>query len=150
MTINIVPNSDGELIDVRGGALRVLEDGSRTGHRLGIAEVTLNPGYPGPPQHFHREHDETFYILSGTVEFVSGHDTHRVGAGQLVTAPIGTPHTFNNPDRDEPATLLFTSTPDLYIQYFRDLQRLKPGPDGLDPADVAEVMKNYATETWCP
>jgi hypothetical protein len=29
--------------------------------------------------------------------------------------------------------------PDLYIEYFRDLQRLKPGPEGLRPADIAEV-----------
>lgn len=46
--------------------------------------------------------------------------------------------------------MLFTSTPDLYIQYFRDLTGLKPGPDGLNPADIAEVMKKYATETWQP
>ncbi|WP_223771045.1 cupin domain-containing protein [Streptomyces huiliensis] len=68
-------------------------DGSRTGKRLGIAELWLAPGFSGPPQHLHRKHEETFFVLSGTVDFTSGHDTHRVGPGQLVTAPIGTPPT---------------------------------------------------------
>ncbi|MER5802154.1 cupin domain-containing protein [Streptomyces mirabilis] len=150
MTINLVDQHGGEVLNMHGSRFRILEDGSRTNHRLGIAEVWLAPDIAGPPQHLHREHEETFFVLSGTVAFTSGHDTHLVTAGQLVTAPIGTPHTFANPDKDEEATMLFTSTPDLYIQYFRDLQRLKPGPDGLNPADVAEVMKKYATEIWHP
>ncbi|MFH8291588.1 cupin domain-containing protein [Streptomyces sp. NPDC018059] len=150
MTINLVTQNDGDLLDMGTTRVRILEDGSHTNKRLGMAELWLAPGFAGPPQHLHRKHEETFFVLSGTVDFTSGHDTHRVGAGQLVTAPIGTPHTFNNPDADQDARILFTSTPDLYIEYFHDLQRLTPGPGGLDPADIAEVMKKYATETWQP
>lgn len=150
MTINLVTHNDGDLLDLGSSRVRILEDGSRTNKRLGIAEIWLAPGFPGPPQHLHRKHEETFFVLSGTVDFVSGRDTHRVGPGELVTAPIGTPHSFNNPDKDQDAGILFTSTPDLYIEYFRDLQQLKPGPEGIHPADIAEVMKKYATETWQP
>ncbi|MEU7107636.1 cupin domain-containing protein [Streptomyces sp. NPDC046215] len=150
MTINLVTQNDGDLLDMGSTRVRILEDGSRTDKRLGIAELWLAPGFSGPPQHLHRKHEETFFVLAGTVDFTSGHDTHRVSPGQLVTAPIGTPHTFGNPDNDQDASILFTTTPDLYIEYFRDLQRLKPGPEGLKPADIAEVMKKYATETWQP
>ncbi|MGW1870639.1 hypothetical protein ACWCPS_34485 [Streptomyces mauvecolor] len=36
----------------------ILEDGSRTGHRLATAEADLAP-HP-PPQHRHAQHDESF------------------------------------------------------------------------------------------
>ena len=41
--------------------------------------------------------------------------------------PPGTPHTFANVS-DEPAVLLNTFTPDLYIQYFRDLHDMIASP----------------------
>ena len=44
------------------------------------------------------------------------------------------------------ATLLLSVTPERYVGYFRDLQRLRPGPDGLlDPAEIVELMARYAT-----
>jgi hypothetical protein len=48
------------------------------------------------------------------------------------------------------AQLLITVTPKRYIDYFRDLQDLQPGPDGLlDPADIAALTARYATNP-CP
>jgi len=56
------------------------------------------------------------------------------------------PHTFGNPS-DVPAVLLCTVTPDLYIDYFRELGKLRRGPEGgLDPHDIADLMARYATE----
>jgi len=56
------------------------------------------------------------------------------------------PHGFGNASADQPAQLLITVTPQRYIGYFRDLQGLQPGPDGLlDPADIAALMARYAT-----
>lgn len=150
MSINCVTRADGDVLDVGNGRIRILEDGSRTAGRLGIAEIWLAPGFGGPPQHIHRKHEETFYILSGTVDFTSGTDTVRAVPGSLVTVPIGTLHAFANPDPDQDATLYFTSTPDLYINYFRDLARLKPGPEGLSADAIAEIMTRYATETYHP
>jgi len=38
-------------------------------------------------------------------------------------------------------------TPDLYIEYFRDLGRLPVNEQGmLDPADIGRTMANYATD----
>ena len=59
------------------------------------------------------------------------------------------PHGFGNASGDEPAQLLITVTPQRYIGYFRDLQDLQPGPDGLlDPADIATLMARYATDPY--
>jgi oxalate decarboxylase/phosphoglucose isomerase-like protein (cupin superfamily) len=46
--------------------------------------------------------------------------------------PPGAPHTFANPG-DEPAVLLNTFTPDLYVQYFRDLRAMVEGGGAMTP-----------------
>ncbi len=120
--VSIVGPGEGENI-VLGPAtrMRILEDGSTTEHRLGLAESTLAPHTAGPPQHRHAQHDEGFYVVSGTVRFTIGDQDYDAGPGPLVMVPTGAPHTFANPG-DEPAVLLTAFTPDLYVQYFRDMR----------------------------
>jgi hypothetical protein len=43
-----------------------------------------------------------------------------------------------------------TITPDRYIDYFYELDRLPKGPNGLDPKAVAEIMARYSTEVVPP
>lgn len=143
MTITITGPTGGEALRAGPMSIRVLEDGSHTGHRLGIVEVTIPPRLAGPPQHVHREHDETFYILSGTPVFTCAGDTIQARPGMLVTAPPGTPHTFANPG-DQNVVMLCTLTPDLYIGYFRELAAQPAGP--LDPTAVGQIMSRYATD----
>lgn len=146
MTVTITPAGEGEAFPAGPIRFRVLEDGSGVGGRIGVVECSLPPGWGGPPQHIHRKHDETFYVLSGTVQFTSGTHGFSAAAGSLVTAPIGDPHTFANADPDEPASLLCTVTPERYIGYFRELSKLQPGPGGmLRPEEVLEIMSRYAT-----
>jgi mannose-6-phosphate isomerase-like protein (cupin superfamily) len=148
MGVVLAGPDDGELIMNGPIRIRILEDGTNTGHRIGITENVLAPATIGPPQHIHREHVEAFFVVSGTVRFTSGTEHADVSAGGLLTVPIGVPHTFANPDADEPATFLCTVTPDRYISYFRELGALRPGPGGLDPAVVLAVMDRYATEPY--
>ncbi len=146
MPIHVVEPHGGE--QSGGGPIRcrIIEDGSHTGHRLGLIEATVPPGPAAPPQHLHREHDETFVVTQGVLRFTSGTDSVDVAAGSCVTVPAGTPHTFSNPF-GEPAAFICTLTPDLYVEYFRDLSRLSLDAQGfLDPADIGRTMAKYATE----
>ncbi|OIK28447.1 cupin domain-containing protein [Streptomyces malaysiense] len=136
---------EGEVIVLGTTRMRVLEDGSHTGHRLAIAESVLAPHTQGPPQHRHARHDEGFYILSGTVRFTVGDEEYDAGTGTLVMVPPGTPHTFANP-ADQPAVMLSTFTPDLYVQYFRDLQDVLADGRPLTPQAGIDAMSRYATE----
>jgi len=143
--VSIVGPDDGERIRLAPSVqMRVLEDGSTTGHRLGMAVSTLGPRTPGPPQHRHLRHDEGFYVVSGLLRFTIGDEDHDAGAGTLVMVPPGAPHTFANPG-DEPAVLLTSFTPDLYVQYFRDMQDLAAA-GCPSSSDVEAVMARYATE----
>jgi quercetin dioxygenase-like cupin family protein len=146
--IGLVGPGDGEALRAGPIRLRVLESGERTGHRLGMVEITLGPNTPGPPQHIHREHDETFYVIAGTPTFTSATHEYPAPVGSLVVAGAGTPHTFANAGA-ETAVILCTLTPDLYLDYFRELDRL-PNDAPLNPAVLGEIMARYATEIHHP
>ncbi|MGC0335373.1 cupin domain-containing protein [Streptomyces sp. SLBN-8D4] len=143
--VSVVGPGDGETIVLGTTRMRVLEDGSHTGHRLAITESVLAPHTQGPPQHRHAQHDEGFYILSGTVRFTVGDENHDATTGTLVMVPPGTPHTFANPT-DQPAVMLSTFTPDPYVQYFRDLQKVLADGRPLTPQANIDAMSRYATQ----
>ncbi len=145
LAVSVVGPGDGETIVLGTTHMRVLEDGSHTGHRLAITESVLAPHTQGPPQHRHSQHDEGFYILSGTVRFTVGDKDYDATTGTLVMVPPGTPHTFANLS-DQPAVMLSTFTPDLYLQYFRDLQEVLAGGRPLTPQATGDAMSRYATE----
>ncbi|MGY5048138.1 cupin domain-containing protein [Streptomyces sp. 900105755] len=143
--VSVVGPGDGEVLMLGTTRMRVLEDGRTTGHRLGLAESVLAPHTPGPPQHRHAQHDEGFYVISGSVRFTVGDEEYDARAGTLVMVPPGAPHSFANVT-GEPAVMLSTFTPDLYVQYFRDLRDLFATGEAPDPRASAEIMSRYATE----
>jgi quercetin dioxygenase-like cupin family protein len=142
--VSVVGPADGEVIRLGPTQMRILEDGRTTGHRLGLGEITLAPHTDGPPQHRHAEHDEGFYVVSGTARFTVGQTTYEAVAGTFVMIPPGAPHTFANPG-DQATVLLNTFTPDLYVQYFRDLRDMIAGGRELTPEATVQVMSRYAT-----
>lgn len=142
--ISVVGPAGGEVIRLGPTQMRILEDGRTTGHRLGMGEITLAPHTEGPPQHRHARHDEGFYVVSGSARFTVGETIYEAPAGTLVMIPPGAPHTFENPG-DEPAVLLNTFTPDLYVGYFRDLRDMIADGRALTPESTVQVMSRYAT-----
>jgi mannose-6-phosphate isomerase-like protein (cupin superfamily) len=142
--VSIVGPADGEVALSAPVRVRILEDGSTTGHRLGLAELTIAPRTAGPPQHRHARHDEGFYVVSGRVRFTVGTDSYDAPAGTLVMVPPGAPHTFANTG-DETAVVLNTFTPDLYVQYFRDLRDMLASGEPPTAEAAAGVMARYAT-----
>ena len=144
MNVSIVGPDAGEVVLSGPTAMRILEDGSTTSHRLGIGEITIAPHTQGPPQHRHAQHDEGFYVVSGTARFTVGDQSYDAPAGTLVMVPPGAPHTFANPT-DEPTVLLNTFTPDLYVRYFRDLRTMIEAGRPLTAESTVDVMSRYAT-----
>ena len=143
--VSIVGPDGGEIALSGPTRVRILEDGSTTSHRLGLGEITIAPHTDGPPQHRHAQHDEGFYVVSGTARFTVGDTSYEAPAGTLVMVPPGAPHTFANAG-DEPAVLLNTFTPDLYVQYFRDLKAMVESGQPLTRDSVAAVWTKYGTE----
>jgi mannose-6-phosphate isomerase-like protein (cupin superfamily) len=142
--LSVVRPDAGEVIKLGPARIRLLEDGTTTAHRLGIAEITLAPHSDGPPEHRHAEHDEGFYVVAGTARFTVGRVDHDAPAGTLVMVPPGVPHTFANPG-EQPLVIINTFTPDLYVHYFRDLRDMVAGGQKLTAQATVEVMSRYAT-----
>jgi mannose-6-phosphate isomerase-like protein (cupin superfamily) len=142
--VSIVGPADGDVV-LRGPVqLRLLEDGWTTEHRMGVAEITIAPHTEGPPQHRHAQHDEGFYVVAGAARFTVGEQSYDAGPGTFIMIPPGAPHTFANPG-DDVVILLNTFTPDLYVQYFRDLRDLVATGHPLTNAAIVETMARYAT-----
>jgi quercetin dioxygenase-like cupin family protein len=143
--VSIVRPGEGELIASGPSQIRILENGDNTGHRLGLGVITIAPGFPSPIQHRHAQHDEGFYILSGRVRFTVGTDDYDTEPGTWVLVPPGAPHTFANIG-DEPAVILSTFTPDLYVQYFRDLKKMVESGVPVNAETMTPLWQRYATE----
>lgn len=147
--ITIVAPGGGEPVLTGPATVRIIEDGSITDHRLGVAIITLAPHAEGPPQHWHEQHDEGFYVLSGTATFRAGENTHDVPAGGFVMVPPKAAHTFAN-HTDQTVEILNTFTPDLYVQYFREARDMTTSGTPITPQSILGIMANYHTYPAAP
>jgi mannose-6-phosphate isomerase-like protein (cupin superfamily) len=73
--------------------MSVKASAEETGGAIGLAEGIIPAGH-SPSLHVHREEDEAFYVLAGTVDFVCGDQRFRAHAGAFAFLPRGLPHTF--------------------------------------------------------
>lgn len=60
----------------------------------GSFELIEYAGPAVPPPHIHREHDELFYVLEGSFNFIVGDTSREAGIGSMVWVPRGTRHGF--------------------------------------------------------
>jgi quercetin dioxygenase-like cupin family protein len=110
-----------------------------------VVETRLPPK-AGAPRHRHHDHDETFYVLAGTLE-VDVDGTRRVlGPGGLARAPRGTAHGFRNPGPGDALVLaLYDPSPSLaYLEQLGDA--LAAGEDARRDAALADLYARFATE----
>lgn len=61
-----------------------------------------------PPRHLHRNEDEMFHIISGTLRFEVGGKTLTATAGETVLAPKGVPHSYRVESTDGAHVLTLT------------------------------------------
>lgn len=152
--MNIVTAGAGRTIPMGPSAQFIVkEDGSLTRGNMVVAEMVIEPEFVAPPQHLHRAHEESWYILEGELEFSSGTRVRRVGPGGWVLVPVGIPHSFSNPGH-EPTRFLAIMTPNLYLGYFEELGEAmtRAQQEGGELTDemrsrvIAELMGKYQTE----
>ncbi|KAJ4388233.1 hypothetical protein N0V93_008840 [Gnomoniopsis smithogilvyi] len=135
-----------ETIQIGPLRLDVLEDGSNTDRRLSAVRIFVPPHTPGPAQHWHQMHDETFLVEKGTATFTSRDAKITAHQGDYVVVPTCSPHTFGN-DTDEELVMYNTFTPAFYIDYFRVMAAMAAETkDGkLTPQIARAAMERYAT-----
>jgi mannose-6-phosphate isomerase-like protein (cupin superfamily) len=157
MNHQVLQAGEGRSFPFAGGTLTIKEDGTRTRGELTVVEIQLPAGAAPPPQHLHHQHEETWYVLDGELEFTVDDEIVSVGPGGWVLVPIGVPHTFANPGT-RPARFLSTMTPGFYLNYFEELAARigQMHANGEPPTREtlgrlgAELMPTYHTELRRP
>jgi mannose-6-phosphate isomerase-like protein (cupin superfamily) len=72
-----------EKVQVGPTTIYIFEDGTNTDNRIGCMLLELPAGASGPPMHWHRFHDECFFVTKGRVTFVTPDADVVVGVGEL-------------------------------------------------------------------
>jgi len=104
-----VPAGQGVTKWFSGDVYTVRLQGAQTAGSIGIVEASVPPG-GGPVPHTHADQDETFYLLSGELEFLDGDKTFMAGTGDIVHVPRTVRHRFLNVGLHT-ARMLFVYTP---------------------------------------
>jgi quercetin dioxygenase-like cupin family protein len=107
-----------------GTAFEIIESAADSGGERIEFEITIRPGSPGPPKHFHPSQEESWRVIEGELSvFVDG-EWRTLAEGESLSIPPNTVHTLRNRsgkvvrfrDVHEPALD--------FQQYIEDLHRL--------------------------
>jgi quercetin dioxygenase-like cupin family protein len=142
-----VPASDGPTIWAAGDVYTIKATAAQTSGLFGLLEGSVPPG-GGPEPHAHNDQAETFFMLSGELEFLDGDRTFTAVTGDFVHVPVGIRHRFKNKGK-HPARMLAMFTPggpeEAFLEYSdpaRPGEQAPPlGPDQLERyVELARVI----------
>ena len=146
-----VPAHQGVTKWFSGDVYTVKISAADTNGSLGLIEASVPPG-SGPVAHAHAEQDETFYLLSGELEFLDGDETFMARPGDLVFVRRRIRHRFKNIGL-HPARMLFMYTPGgtegVFVEGGDEPQpgvQVQPwGPERVN-ASFFELLARYGTQ----
>ena len=131
--------------EVRIGSLRLkfLIDDADNGGRLTMFDMTVPEQAKVPVTHYHRDFEEVWYGLGGTLTVTLDGVPHQLKTGDALFVPRGVAHRFDNLDAGE-ARALITLTPALAgKRYFEDIAAVVNAGGPPDMARVKAVMEMY-------
>jgi quercetin dioxygenase-like cupin family protein len=114
-----------------------------------VFELTVPPGANVPPPHSHALNEEFFYVLEGSLRYTVDDLSRDLEPGEWMSTPRGSVHGFRN-DGDRPARALVMLTPDIGMQYFRDVGTVVNAGGPPDRARLLEVMAHYGLVPAAP
>jgi mannose-6-phosphate isomerase-like protein (cupin superfamily) len=139
-----------------GMILRVVKTGAETNGQALEMEWELLPFQSGTPVHLHPFAEEYYKILEGKMEVNMNGKWQLLQAGDVLTVPKGTPHTFRNPDNSITRVYNIHSPAMRFDAYFKGLHdivtKLSAGKNeklkmNLDVAmHMSVLMKKYPEE----
>jgi mannose-6-phosphate isomerase-like protein (cupin superfamily) len=89
----IIPNAEAQEIPRRPGYRNFVLAGRDQGLACIAGYSVIEPG-AGAPLHAHKDADEIFILLEGTLDFRLGDEQRLVEANHTVAIPAGVPHAF--------------------------------------------------------
>ena len=119
----------------------------QTGGELFELEVFIRAGAPGTPEMIHALQDESFKVLSGSLNFRIGGQEQHLTAGESLLIPKGTPHNWWNASNEE-AHVLVELRPALRSEeFFANLYGLCSEKGALpNPLQLAVLIDEHRDE----
>src|ERR687883_166017 len=93
MSFHVRPGS-APTIEYAGRPMEILAGLQGRPSGFAVAQLTVPPGFPGPPPHAHDLFDEGIYVLEGSILVVGDSRPVETGPGSLFVAPRGERHGF--------------------------------------------------------
>lgn len=124
--------NSGELFWFNGTLVNVRLSWNAGEDRVSVVEHYMPYG-ESPPLHVHRNEDEVFHLLEGSMRMHIDGKEHVMHAGQTVLAPKGKPHSFRVESRDGARCLTITLGGD-FENMIREMG--KPALDDRFPPQV--------------
>ena len=148
--IVIAPGAGEQIVNPIGGSMCLKVRDQDTSGNYSIHDNTLPPHSPGPRPHRHLNHDETFYVIGGTLTIRAGEDRFDAHAGSFVVIPRGVVHQPSN-NSDQPVHVLLVFSPGGMDQFFVEAARLRMPlqavPQDSEVADALDVFtRRYGYE----
>jgi mannose-6-phosphate isomerase-like protein (cupin superfamily) len=136
-----VPPGGGRVYEQGGfrGAIKV-DDGETAGRQC-FSEWTVDAGEGGPPAHLHKQHQEAFFVVEGTLTFRVGEETLEAKAGSFIFIPPGVTHSFSNPT-NAPARCVNAYVPGGIEGFFVEIAEAFASGDP-DPAEIERLSAKY-------
>ncbi len=133
---------EGERIGTGGSTVLVKGVAETTDGMFFLSEAELEPGFPGPPPHVHRELHDLFYVLEGMLTLRAGDETLDADPGTFACFPPGFVHAFANTS-EAPVRFLNFNTPAGWERYMRDLGDAYTGDAPPTPEDIGRIASRY-------
>ncbi|NMO53762.1 cupin domain-containing protein [Actinoplanes sp. TBRC 11911] len=139
------PGDAGVMSWVSGDVYRVAASREDGVGRIGFIDGIVPVG-GGPIAHVHKKSDESFFVASGTIAFLSGTKTIAAEPGSFVHVPQGTLHRFKNVGDVEARLLFFFNPagPELMFNYAGDKPAPGSAPIVWDADRFAEALDAVA------
>ena len=100
---------------------------------ISVLEHRVPHGF-SPPLHLHRTEDEVFHVMEGEFRVRVRDQEHRLGAGDVLLAPKGVPHTYRVESAQEGRCLTITARGD-FERFVRAVSRPAARPELPEPAE---------------
>lgn len=161
--------TDGLLLPPGGGSQiqnMTLKVGAEQSKAWSAFEADVAPGFD-VGAHLHRQAEEIFYILEGTLDLLAFHpaaeptgdwrtwrsptgtEVLRGGPGSFMHVPAGCPHAFFNPGPDQ-ARMLFLVSPSGHEIYLRELTGLLASGGPPDLEEIAALRARHDIHQLTP
>ncbi len=137
----IVPTGEGELLQFFGEQVRVKITGEQTGGAYALMDFVTPPGAGAPP-HSHDCEDEVFMIQSGGLRILADGEWHEVGPGDVVFAPKGQVHAFQN-HLQKPCRFWLLVSPAGFEDFYRELSADSAGKDAPDADRIRVICERH-------